>query len=347
MPMDALKKTAAWLLAAVMLVMLVAGPTRIEAWIFPPPNVPGDWNALLAEVRAFERRMGFHATGNFNLHVQRPADHAICGYAPRFQLPYSYQDPAIRWAAAGSAAECKAGANGDDVYFAHTEAMGEVAAPMTPGISGGKLDRFLYLIIHEDCHDQFDFPYGFEESLCNLLGYRGMAAFARERYPALTAERHAARAYAHAQERHTHAVVQYYRQAEALYARHARGEIAAAAVMIERARLFGAAERSLGWDRHTLNNVGMANDMTYSRHYPLQQRVHEALGGDLAQTVAFFKHVDRLKPPPAAVMTEQRIGDDKDLRFVVAYEAAVVAVVNRELAARRGAAPGPLKWRSQ
>lgn len=338
------KKIVLWLLAATLIAALVAGPTRVREWLFPVPDVPQDWAALLAEVRAFERRMGFLATDNFRLDVRRQADHTICGYAPRFVLPYSYQDPAVRWANAGSAEACRAGANGDDVYFAQTEALGEVAAPMTVSIASGKLDRFLYLVIHEDCHDQFDFPHGFEEALCNLLGYRGMAAFARERYRALSAARQAVRAYADTEERLTHAVVQYYRQVEALYARHARGEIASAAVLIARARVFGAAERTLGWDRHTLSNVGLANEMTYSRHYPLQQRVHEALGGDLAQTVAFFKRVDRLKPTPAAVMAQHRIRDGKDVRFVRAYEAAVVDAVHRQLAQWRAtAASGPLK----
>jgi hypothetical protein len=342
--MAALKTFVLWLLAATLIAALVAGPTRVRDWLFPVPDVPRDWAALLAEVRAFERRMGFLATDNFGMDVRRQADHTICGYAPRFVLPYSYQDPAIRWANADNAEACSAGANGNDVYFAQTEAMGEVATPMTVGIASGKLDRFLYLVIHEDCHDQFDFPYGFEEALCNLLGYRGMSAFALERYRALSAARLSVRAYADTQERLTHAVVQYYRQVEELYARHTRGEIAAAAVLIARARVFGAAERTLGWDRHTLNNVGLANEMTYSRHYPLQQRVHEALGGDLAQTVAFFKRVDRLKPPPAAVMAQQHISDEKDVRFVRAYEAAVVNIVQRQLAQRRGsAAPGPLE----
>jgi len=340
----ALKRSAAWLLATAVIVTLVAGPTRIEKWIFPPPDVPYEWNALLADLRAFEQRMGFRATANFKMDPQRQSDHTICGYVPRFQLPYSYQDSIIRWANADNAEECEAGANGDDVYFAQTEAIGEVATPMTQGISRGKLDRFLYLIIHEDCHDQFDFPYGFEESLCNLLGYRGMAAFALERYRALTAERHAARTYAKTQERETHAVVQYYRQVEELYARHARGEIADAAVMIERKRLFSAAERSFGWDHRTLNNVALASEMTYSRHYPLQQRVHEALDEDLAQTVAFFKRVDRQKPSPETVMAQQQLDSTKDVRFVRAYEAAIVEAVNHQLAERRsGVRAGQIK----
>lgn len=96
-----------------------------------------------------------------------------------------------------------------------------------------------------------------------------------------------------------HAVVGYYQQVEHLYARHARAEIAAEAALGERARLFSSAERTLDWKRRTMSNVGIANEMTYSRHYPLLETVYQTLGGDRAKTVAFFKQVDKQKPASA------------------------------------------------
>jgi hypothetical protein len=196
----------------------------------------------------------------------------------------------------------------------------------------------LYLVIHEDCHDQFDFPYGFEEALCNVLAYRGMTAFAREHYGAWTRANYAVRRYADTQTYLTHSVVSYYRQIEQLYARRASGEITALAALRERARVFGGAERTFGWYRGTLNNVGLANEMTYSRHFPLIDSVHVALGDDLAKTVAFFKAVDRVKTTAESVLLAERISDRKSAHFVHAHEAVVAQTVRRELAREAGIA---------
>jgi hypothetical protein len=133
-------------------------------------------------------------------------------------------------------------------------------------------------------------------------------------------------------------------QLEQLYARHARREIAAEAVLIERARIFGSAERTFGWQRRAMKNVGLANEMTYSRHYPLLEMVHEALGGDLVKTIAFFKQVDPLKPTAATVMQAERISDQQSIAFVRAYETVMAQTVKKLLADYTGkAATGQLK----
>ena len=323
---------------------IISGCTQIQDWVLPTPSVPGEWNALLREVRTFEQRIGFHATENFKDVYAEKGEYSICGYAPRFQLPYSYEDPNIRWGNALNEKDCRAAANGDDVYFAKVEAVGEIGTAVTSTMLEGKLDRFLYLVIHEDCHDQFDLPYGVEEALCNLLGYKGMAAFADEKYGTKAREDRAIRRYAETQSRLTRATVGYYQQAEQLYTRHSRNEIAADAVMTERARIFVSAERTLGWKRGAMNNVGLASDMTYSRHYPLLETVHDTLGNDLAKTVAFFKQVDKVKPTRAAVMKRLRISNEKSAQFVRAYEATVAETIESHLRTQTGAAaPGRIK----
>ena len=71
--------------------------------------------------------------------------------------------------------------------------------------------------------------------------------------------------------------------------------------------------------------------MTYSRHYPFLESVLDALGRDLALTVAFFKHVDRIKPSHAAVMKQHGIDIENSVEFIRAYEAAVVETIKRAL----------------
>lgn len=321
------KRTPVYLSAVVLFSAIIGGCTQLQDLIMPVPGVPGEWSTLLREVRAFERRIGFNETVNFSSVYSEKGDYPICGYAPRFQLPYSYQDPLIRWGDALTEHDCRAAANDEDVYFTQVEAVGEIGTAVTSSMLEGKLDRFLYLVIHEDCHDQFDLPYGIEEALCNLLGYKGMAAFAAEKYGVKAREDRAIQRYAVTQVKLTRAVVAYYAQVDQLYAQQARAEIAPAAALKARERIFGSAERSLGWKRRAMNNVGLANEMTYSRHYPLLDKVHETLGNDLSKTVAFFKQVDQLKPARTAVMRQQRITDAKSVQFVRAYESAVVETV--------------------
>lgn len=340
-----MRKRLAVLLSAVTLsAAVITGCSQLQDWILPTPSVPSEWNTLLREVRGFERRIGFRETENFKEVYAEKGEYSMCGYAPRFQLPYSYEDPGIRWGDALNEKDCRAAANGDDIYFAKVEAIGEIGTAVTLTMLEGKLDRFLYLVIHEDCHDQFDLPYGVEEALCNLLGYKGMAVFAEERYGVKAREDRAIRRYSETQSRLTRATVNYYQQIEQLYARHARNEIVVDALQRERARIFSDAERILAWKRGAMSNVGLASDMTYSRHYPLLETVHQTLGQDLSKTVAFFRQVDKVKPTRSAVMKRYRIADEKSARFVRAYEAAVVETIENVLRAYAGGnAPGWIK----
>jgi hypothetical protein len=225
------------------------------------------------------------------------------------------------------------------VFYGAVEAVGESGTPVTPAMVSGRLDRFLYVVIHEDCHDQFALPYGIEEALCNLITYRAMEGFAAERYRRFSGENRALRRYADEQSRATRAAIAYYGRLADLYQRHARGELAFEALLREREALYRGAASALRWPRAEANDVRLANDMTYSRHYPLLESVHRALGGDLARTMAFFRQVDRAKPSPAEVMQRQRITEQRSLAFVRAYEEAVVDTIRR-LLAERGAAGG-------
>ena len=310
---------------------LFAGCAQIQDRWFPAPTVPAEWNALLSEIRAFERRLGFRETKNFKQVYAEKSGYTICGYAPRLRLPHSYEDPLIRWSNVTHEPGCRDGAANNDFYFAQIEAVGEIGVGLTPGMLEGKLDRFLYLVIHEDCHDQFDFPFGFEEALCNLIGYKGMAEFAAQKYGAHSREGRAVRGYVETQAHLTRAVVSHYGDVARLYERHARGEITAEGAMNARVRLLAGAERTLGWQKNTMNNVGLANEMTYSRHYPMLDDVFEALGGDLEKVMAFFTRVDRAKPAREALLKRLGISDDKSVQAVMALEASAEQEVTRQL----------------
>jgi hypothetical protein len=129
--------------------------------------------------------------------------------------------------------------------------------------------------------------------------------------------------------------VGYYGRLAALYGRHARGEIPADVLLGERAAIFAAAERTLAREPGALNNVVIANEMTYSRHYEFLEGVFDALGHDLARGIEFFRHVDRVKPPRAALMEQHGSAAEGSADFVRAYETAVLETAARLLAERR------------
>ena len=53
------------------------------------PRSHDDWTSLVAEVRAFERQIGFKATNNFRTFEQERQDFPFCGSVSRLNLPYS------------------------------------------------------------------------------------------------------------------------------------------------------------------------------------------------------------------------------------------------------------------
>lgn len=334
-----MKRLAPLLSVALVLAALFAGYAPVREWLLPRPGIPKDWRGVLATVRAYERTLGFRETQNFARMADTTGEYTLCGYAPHLELPYSYEDPLIRWSEATSDAACKADAKDSDYYFARIEAVGEVGVPVTTALLEGKLDRFLYLVIHEDCHDQFEFPYGFEEALCNLIAYQGMTAFSTRQYGHWSRTNFAVRAYARTQTHLTRAVVSYYSYTERLYARHARGEMALKAAMQQRVRLFASTERTLGWAKGTMNNVGLANEMTYSRHFPLVERVFDALDGDLVKLMDFFRQVDREKPSRESVLARLGLSDEKSVQAISAIETSTVDTTVRLLRGYNSASP--------
>jgi hypothetical protein len=322
--------------AAVLLAAVLAGCGQLRELITPgAPAMSGEWAVLLDEIHAFERTIGFDATANFTDFVKDHPAYPICGHASRLVLPWSYEDPAIEWRDTESESECRARAPDDDIFFRRLEALGESETPVTSAMLAGKLDRFVYLVIHEDCHDQFALPYGIEEALCDFVTHKAMIAFAEQKYPAGTREQRSIRRYAETQASLVRATIDWYGRLEALYARYQRREIAPDALLRERAALFSIAEQPLGFGRGELNNVSLASNMTYSRHYPLMEFAFDASARDLARTVALFKKVDAAKPQAPMAQKQQYIADQRSVEFLRANENAIADAIREAL--NRGA----------
>ena len=316
-----------------LIVLVAIGCVQWRAFSSPPsPDVSSEWRALITDLRAFERAIGFIETKNFLTLTGEREAFPFCGQAPRHVLPYSYEDPAIRWEDTLTETQCHAASTEMDVFFGTVEAMGEIGTPVTPSMLHGKLDRFVYLVIHEDCHDQFDLPYGIEEALCNVIAYNAMDRFSSVSYRWYSRENRAIKSYTGAQSSHTRATIQHYGQLDLLYARYRGAEVSTEYLLSERMRVFASAERALGLEKGTMNNVVLANFMTYSRHYPVLEKAFAVLGRDLARGVEFFRHVDRIKPSWEEVLRRSGLSEAGGVEFVRAYETAVMKTVADALA---------------
>jgi hypothetical protein len=73
-----------------------------------------------------------------------------------------------------------------------------------------------------------------------------------------------------------------------------------------------------------MNNVLLANAMTYSRHYPFLEEVFEALGRDIARAVAFFREVDATRPGPEDVMRQHGLKSTESVEYLRAFENSVI-----------------------
>jgi hypothetical protein len=307
----------------------------------PAPQLSEEWKALLAELRALERQIGFKETRNFARLTDERQTYTYCGWAPKSVLPYSYEDPAIRWLESAEAAQCRDADDDNDWYFGQVEAMGEIGTPVTPAMIAGDFDRFAYLVVHEDCHDQFELPYGIEEPLCDIIAHRAMAQFAAKKYPWYARENRALRNYTRMQSRQTRATVTYYRELERLYERFHRSELPFEDLLQSRAVVFGKLERALDLPPGEINNISFANYMTYSRHHAFLESAVARVGPDLAQVVAFFRALDGRKPSPEEVMKRLSLPGRENVDYVRGYERAIIEVIARSVTTRVVAAPRP------
>ena len=329
----ALVRLARWAILALALVAAGCSQWR-DLGSSPQPQLPAEWQRLLDELRAFERQLGFKETRNFTRLSDEHHAYAFCGWASKHVLPYSYEDPAIRWLEEIDAQQCRDVGPDDDWHFGSVEVWGEIGTPVTPAMLAGSLDRFMYLVLHEDCHDQFELPYGIEEPLCNLIAYRAMTAFASRTYGWYTPENRAIRSYARMQSRETRITVAHDGQLEALYQRYHRRELPLEALLAARAALYAKLERALDFPPGEINNISLASYMTYSRHYGYLESVLDQLGPDLARTVEFFRAVDARKPPRTAIVERLQQQDGKSVEAVRAYEQATLETIARSLRLR-------------
>ena len=302
----------------------------------PAPRAREDWQRLVAKVRLVQQRIGFRPTANFKRADEKLEGYPFCGHTSPLYLPYSFDDPAIRWIEARTEQECRAASASADSNFTKAEAVAGLATPVTRRMLTAPLARFLYLVAHEDCHEQFNFPSGIEEALCNAFAFAVMERLAEERFQDDADARLAITRFTSAGAARAAFTRALYEGLARLYAQHEKALIGEDELLRERAEMLRSAEERFARPAGAFNNIWLATAITYSRHFALMQRVLDFFSGDLRRTLAFFRGIDAVKPESAEFAAARQFDDENSVAFVRAYEAAIVEMIEKALDAANG-----------
>ena len=246
---------------------------------------------LIAEIKAFERELGFHETENFKMYHPEVGAYHYLFYTSSTQLPYSLDDPALV-AAIGTRDSVYIDYQKYDAYFYSIPSVAGKGTPVTESLMQVPLPRFIQIIFHEDWHEQVDLSMGLEEPSAEIIGYAAALAFTREKYGQDSQVHRTLKKHFENKLRESEVYGEYYTRLETLYAQYQEGKLSELDTLIRKARLLEEMGNELygiwGGKPDQLNNAFIGFQMTYLRHLPLMHEVFRATDFDLAETIRIF-----------------------------------------------------------
>ncbi|PIR70627.1 MAG: hypothetical protein COU46_00420 [Candidatus Niyogibacteria bacterium CG10_big_fil_rev_8_21_14_0_10_42_19] len=179
--------------------------------------------------------------------------------------------------------------------------------PLTDPFLSLSTTRQIFLIIHEDWHDNISFSRSLEEATGNLLGYLGTIKFLKESH-ADTKDIKEAEATLKWTKEKARIVTHYYNILEELYNRQ---NIDEAEIKRERSLIFTEAQKECAdTEKRTgallsnldFNNAALSNWITYDRYFDLVWRVYIYTGKNLKETARIFR---KIAPLPSSVWSDE------------------------------------------
>jgi hypothetical protein len=289
------------------------------------PSAPADREQrleLIAEIKAFEKSLGFAETENFKTYSPEIDAYHYLFYTSSTHLPYSLDDPALI-SAIGTRDSVSLDYQKYDAYFYAIPSVAGEGTPVTDSLIREPLDRFIQIIFHEDWHEQIDLPLGLEEPSAEIIGYAAAMLFAGEKYGRDATVYKTLQNNLDSRLRESTVYGEYYDKLSALYAQYQEGKLSEMDTLTGKTQLLESMGDALygiwGGRPEQLNNAFIAFQMTYLRHLPLMHQVLVAADYDLSKTVQLF-----------LAMPEQGTAYNS-LAQVKSIEASVIAYLSSKL----------------
>jgi hypothetical protein len=264
-------------------------------------QAPTERQQRIGRLQDFSEERGFRRTGNFRSGAPDKEAYFLCYYAPKWELPDSYDDLGYR---ESKTSGCGIDESKYDVYLHKVEAVAFEDTPVTASLEATTEERALMVAAHEEVHEDPQLerlPHPVAEGASTLLGILTAAEFARKEGDIQTATRLSGDA------------VMYHKKAlfvnalharlRDLYAKHRAGKIGRTEIASAKEAAFAEAARecatfgvghSLNPCLPVSNNAGLAFDHSYTRWYPALYRLYLACGSDLDEFLRELRSMGNL-----------------------------------------------------
>ena len=258
-------------------------------------GAPHPRQELIAEIKDFEKQIGFQETNNFSRHSDKAAADYRCYYTGKFELPGTYEGLRLK---AGTRDGCRVDESKYDVFFYALEAAASGNTPVTGLLSEASPERVMVVVPHEDFHNDKQLrklPAAMSEAASTLVGFLTARQFARAKFGAGSPEHNKLAQEAELFLRKAELVNAYHSEISALYDAHRAKQVTTLEALEKKERLFGKLEEkcrailpqpaSFNPCPSAMNNAGLAFDRTYTQRYPLLYGAFKAQPRGLAETI--------------------------------------------------------------
>ena len=286
------------------LVAAAAGCIMNRVTAIGSPSFPRQ--ELIAEIKDFQKTLGFDAQRNFLSYSQTQKAIYRCYYTGKLDLPGSYEQLRL---AQGSVAGCSLDEDQYDVFFYEMEAAASGTAPVTAALAEAPLERLLVVVPHEDFHNQTETEKAapeIAEAASTLIGFLTASEFAKGKYGSESETFQSLDREARLFSEKARIVNAYFARLGGVYSAFRSKRISRQQALARKAELFAGLHQEcaaitpepVSFNRclGAANNAGLAFERTYARYYPLLYELSAAHGQDARATVATLKHVLAARP---------------------------------------------------
>lgn len=281
--------------------------------LLPSRSLIDERMALIGDIKKFQSGLGLPPTDNFLEYAEEVFCYPAGYTAPEDRVPYSYEDPVLTFHPNADPEKFYeiAKAENKDAFFYNIPALAHRGGtPATPLLMWEDIERFLYVVFHEDYHEIITLPPGIEEPACNLISMELAKKFALARFGDGSREYRRINGYSALECSRTKIVLSLYRDLNRLCFEYRRGRMTTRnfrnakirlcdAAYAEESRLIHSCGMEHWYDpsfKNPYNNVFVGFTMTYKRHLPLLERIFNPLDGNVSRITNVLRLLSREKP---------------------------------------------------